>query len=367
MTAKGGRLNKLYPGLTAKERAILVLRALKEDREEDPGWRWTMPSEQVADFNRYIDLTRGTSYLSLYIALLEQQVDKLSVRFAWLATLGLWAIDAWTLATYICFQTKEPITESRHRKLVDKARSQMDPAREVAEVLVERFQGWSDVDLEPAADGDDEPVVTEKAWERVLREKEGEIVRLVEEGVLEGRRKARRLLVNTGAFYDWLGAPVPVFPEWGVALDVCTDQQAKEVERLRKERQRAHEALKQAPSDPVFHSLRQKSGRFEKALGETSSSGDEIAAALATTLQEGTQHHWRELRAIELVLEEMATEFDGEDLLDPRLRGILDNIREGLEGLHEDVERYVGRFDLPEPDEEMVDLMRRIVERGAEG
>lgn len=52
MTSKERRLDKVSETLTAKERALLVLRAWKEDREEDPTWRWTMPSEQVAEFNR---------------------------------------------------------------------------------------------------------------------------------------------------------------------------------------------------------------------------------------------------------------------------------------------------------------------------
>ncbi len=52
----GARLNKLLPVLSAKERAILVLRSLKDKTPEDPIWRQTMPREQSPEFNRLIVL-----------------------------------------------------------------------------------------------------------------------------------------------------------------------------------------------------------------------------------------------------------------------------------------------------------------------
>ncbi len=61
---KKGRLDKLYPGLTAQERALLVLQAWKEGTDEDPQARKTMPSSQVDEFNRYIeagDLAKTTA------------------------------------------------------------------------------------------------------------------------------------------------------------------------------------------------------------------------------------------------------------------------------------------------------------------
>ena len=39
------RLQKLMPALSAKERAILILRSLKEETEEDPSWRNTMAGQ----------------------------------------------------------------------------------------------------------------------------------------------------------------------------------------------------------------------------------------------------------------------------------------------------------------------------------
>lgn len=50
------RLGKLAPGLTAKQRFILLLRAHNAGEAEDPDVRRTMPRSQVRAFNRYAHL-----------------------------------------------------------------------------------------------------------------------------------------------------------------------------------------------------------------------------------------------------------------------------------------------------------------------
>lgn len=45
MSSKDNRLNRIAGSLTAKERALLVLRAWQDDRDADPQVRWTMPQE----------------------------------------------------------------------------------------------------------------------------------------------------------------------------------------------------------------------------------------------------------------------------------------------------------------------------------
>jgi len=90
---------------------------------------------------------------------------------------------------------------------------------ELAETLVERYDGWTEADMETGRE-DDEQVVTDKAWNRLLAEKKLELTRLVEEGSLAGKRRGRGLLINNGSFYDWLGEPVPVCPDWGIGYDI---------------------------------------------------------------------------------------------------------------------------------------------------
>jgi hypothetical protein len=85
--------------LTARERALLVLRAWKEDKEDDPSWRSTMPESQVRTFNRYIGLMNGVnSRVGVYSLVVRQEVEKLSLRFGWLLTFLLWqyqAVEFW--------------------------------------------------------------------------------------------------------------------------------------------------------------------------------------------------------------------------------------------------------------------------------
>ncbi len=130
------RLQKLYPALTAKERAILVLKACREDRDEDLRVRQSMPRQQITKFNRLIDLIRGVYHLALYIALLEQSVDNLSLRYGWLLSLVLWGDAVLSLEGYILLYTKEPITESEYSRLLAEARGEMAPPSELAEALV---------------------------------------------------------------------------------------------------------------------------------------------------------------------------------------------------------------------------------------
>ena len=71
MIRKDARVDRLAEGLTAQERVVLILRAWKEDKEEDTSWRWTMPWDPVTDFNRLIDLMNGVNMrLAPYVILL---------------------------------------------------------------------------------------------------------------------------------------------------------------------------------------------------------------------------------------------------------------------------------------------------------
>jgi hypothetical protein len=351
------RLDRLYPALTAKERALLVLRAWKEDQEEDSQVRRTMPQSQAPDFNHYVNLMNAANLdAGKYIVVLNGIVNQLGLKHAWLASLQLWGTCVWTLAAYIALHTNEPITKSEHRRLVKKARQQMVPVAELAEVLVEGYEGWTEADVEPAEDPDDGPVVRQKPWDRLLAEKKRELARLVEEGVLAGKRSGRRLLINNGSFYDWLGEPVPLSPEWGNGYCVLPDDQAERVERLKKERLDAQEAIPRSPTSPVVALLEKRLGR---RVTEREGCWDEAMAALRDSLREGIPWCWQELRAVETVLDEVAQEFDGEDPLVPALRRVLDKTRQDLVELHPLLGFVDVEVELPEVDEERVAWLRQ--------
>jgi hypothetical protein len=93
---------------------------------------------------------------------------------------------------------------------------------------------------------------------------------------------------------------------------------------------------------------------------------NEIAEALATHLREGIQLRWRELLAVEQVLEEVAAQFDGEDPALPQDRQAIVEGKEQLKDLHEQAQKYTGPFDLPGPDEAELRLLREAVRRAAE-
>jgi len=206
--------------------------------------------------------------------------------------------------------------------------------------LASESEGWADAELEPQK-GEEEPLVKPAAWKRVCVEKERELAILVEQGVLVGGRKGRRLTVQAGSFYDRLGEPVPVFPDWGVRFKVLPDKRADEVRRLRQAREAAKEALTHVPLSLGLDLVGRKLGHSPK----DSTRANEIAAAVGTTLREGIQMRGRELLEVEQVLQEIAEEFDGEDPARPQERRALTEGKEKLRELHQQAQEYMGPFD----------------------
>ena len=360
VTGIDGRLSRLSSALTAKERALLVLRSWKEDRDEDSAWRYRMPDQQVSEFNRYIRLMNGVNRnLGPLLLHLEATVEMLSLRLGWLTTFMFWQWNTAQLVEYIQRETNEPVTESEYRELERKAREEYKPADELAELLVERHEGWSEEDLDPDQGDDphDDVIVSPKSWARVRAEKKREIAALVKEGALPGRGKGKGLLVQVGPFYDRLGEPVPVEPEWAMAYDVRPDDQAGEVKAHRYWREQAREAYRRGPTAPIPYLP-----DLELDTGEPSQI-DEIVDVHKKLLRSGVVDQWRLLGAVEQNIGEVAAQFDGEDPAIPELRHVLDHSKERLIDLHKETQRYTGPFELAEPDEEELAWVREIMGR----
>lgn len=66
---------------------------------------------------------------------------------------------------------------------------------------------------------------------------------------------------------------------------------------------------------------------------------------------------------VELVLEEVAAEFGGEDPALPDERQALDEIKEKVEDLHRHAQTYTGSFKLPEPEEKLLNMVWEVVRR----
>ncbi len=90
-------------------------------------------------------------------------------------------------------------------------------------------------------------------------------------------------------------------------------------------------------------------------------------AALAESLREGIPWCWQELRAVEMVLDEVAEEFDGEDPLLPPVREVLGKTRQDLTELHSSLQYVDAEVDLPEPHEERVAWLRQRLLRVVAG
>ncbi len=121
MTAEA-RLIRLYPALTAKERARLVLQHYKDRTNEEPAIRLTMPSSQVNEFNRLIRLLRAIDQELGYAAIIiAEQVKQLDLKYGWMMSLLLWGMETDTLGDLVLAGTKDRRLREDVRKLMKRA------------------------------------------------------------------------------------------------------------------------------------------------------------------------------------------------------------------------------------------------------
>ncbi len=231
------RLERLYPALTAKERARLILRAWKAGKEPDPKIRWTMPANQTCAYNQLIGLLCASENLTKFIAIVAQMLEELSLRWCWLASLHSAALDACALA--------------------------------------------------------------ESALASVPGQKE------------------KRALVRA----------------------------------LRP--QMARFALSLYDDDPRWTETKDDDTSFV--------TGDRIAQMLIEGMRVTWPVRWRELRAAEILVDEIAQEFDGEDPLPVDARALLDHCRGDLCDLKKRIEPYTGELAQEEPGNELLERLRGMV------
>jgi len=296
--------------------------------------------------------------LALLIVIIRERAQKEELRFGWLAWARICALEMWCVRAQFNVSGREPVTESEYRAREAEAARELIPIDDCATMLTEDHQEWDDADCE--ADEDGEPTPTDEAWYRVRDQKADELRRLVEAGTLAGTGKGQRMKIECGSFYGWLGEPVPVVPELGVAFDVRPDDRGREVERERRD----HELIRGL--------LDRGACAFDLPLDmesplavepPASGFGLEMARVIAVAVRAGVQENWRELRAIEEQVDEITEAFDGEDVLRESTRGYLEEAKGTLARLHEDLQAYTGPFELPDPDEEVRATVARIVEQ----
>ncbi len=91
---------------------------------------------------------------------------------------------------------------------------------------------------------------------------------------------------------------------------------------------------------------------------------EELSERLRDQLAAGVALRWRELRALETVLDEIAGELDGEDPLHPEARARLDETRRQLLALHETVTGYCEACELREPEPAEIAAVRQLMNKG---
>jgi hypothetical protein len=325
------------PGLSARERAILVLRAFKEKKPQDQRLGHGMDQFEVREYNRLIRLMNACNLEVLtMVIMLRERVAKIGLKLGWLATLEMWREHADKMEVYLRGFTKEPITESAYKALLAAEPDRWAPAGELADVLTSRKADWDQEQIEDA----ERRVVHADEWEKETERNKQQLVRLVKSKALEGRRRGGELEIRIATFYAWLGEEVAIRPAWGIDYDPVPDADVASVNQLKASRERIRLTL---------------AGRD---AGDEAEQGPPIYKAMAgglkPALKAQIQSTWSELIALDAALVEVAREFDGEDVLRPETRADLDSSRRDLEEAHVQLQMIVGEFELPELDQDEV-------------
>ena len=347
--SRDSRLSKLLPGLTARERAILVLQSWREDKQEDLSWRRTMPQNQTNEFNRYIGLMNvANRELHLLIGRIEHMADKLDVRFAWLTSLILWQEHVDEIRRAVRVAVREPISEGEYAARVEANRSRWVDLEELAAELASDAGGWREEDYE--ADEEGHQQLTDEAWDRVCGAKKGWLLEQIAAGNLEARGKGRRLKVQEGDFDDLIGHEGGAAPQDYLSYRVVPDSEAAQTE-----------------TDRALLGSLQRVLDWKPVEGGEGSSGvpdmpGRLLDALKVGIAGGLILAWVELRTTEHVLEEIGVEFEGADPLKPRGREMLAETKRRLLKLQEELRYFRMEVVLRDPLPEEIEEMRAFVQ-----
>ncbi|MPZ49024.1 MAG: hypothetical protein GEU75_06915 [Dehalococcoidia bacterium] len=343
------RLNKLMPALSARERAVLVLRSMKDKTPEDPSWRRSMPSSQTHEFNRYIELMNGCNHrLAFLILHVCKEVEKLELRIAWLSTLRLWELNLAELDLYASVLTREAVTAGEHERLQKKAEQEYIGISEAAKALAEAGRAWTEDDLERLGPLSQQ-FVKDSAWQRLCAAAEAKLRQAVAAGELVGRGAGQRLALRRGSLDAWLGRPVTVRSEWAGGYEVRPDGQWAAVMAEKVSLGHLREALDTMPG-----------ARSRPEL--EASSVSQFIEKVEALIRGGAMARWQDLRAVERALDQVAEEFGGEDPLKPLLRQDIEEAKQTLRHVAECLAVYDAPAELAEPDEHEVSETLTLIE-----
>lgn len=332
MTRGGLRMGKLNIFLTAPERALLRLRAFKEDEPEDPALYRSTPNWQIAEVNPAMRFVNGVhDTVGWYIVCLQTRMETLEARHGIVAALSLWSTHAYRMRDSLIFDLPEPITQHEHASRLADARAEIVPLADLAALLAED-DDWED---------------TEEAWEAAVTRRVAELRALVKDGSLVSeKRHDGEIVVAWGDYCDWRREEAHVLPEYGIKVSVWPDEAAPLVEQQRITLKALRQRCSEAPGLGG-------GGRID-GLRDTLLGG--VSAELRLL--------WADLLAVEDVLAWATERFSDEEPLHPAGREMLDGIRTAAQALHDDLTGEGQEVELPEePAEDTASLLRRKVEQ----
>jgi hypothetical protein len=159
--------------------------------------------------------------------------------------------------------------------------------------------------------------------------------------------------------YSWLMTALI----WGLETQVL-GRHALAATKDRKLRKDIRRLMARAPSDlrvPIDPTVPpEEPATFKKGYG------DATVHALLFGINQSLQQHWRELRAIEIVVQEVAEEFGGEDPLQPDTREMIDECLRSCTKIRDDVKVYI-EIELAEPRDDDVAQVRLFIEKVTDG
>ncbi len=340
------RLTGLMPALSARERAILILGSFKNKTQEDPRWRSSMPSDQAFELHRLIGLINACGVqLGHLVTFLVGEVEKLELRVVHLITLRDWELNLAEIDYAAAHLVREPMTETAYQDLVKKASLEYVPLAKLAETLALEERAWADEDLEQLHWAGD-LVVKDEAWRRLVGGAAARLLAAASAGDLESTGSGKTMRIKRASFDAWLGRAVTPYPDWAGRYDVRPDEESGRVDGDRKTLAHLQLALEKP------HKLSGERAGLSEVIGEQTA-----------RIQAGMQMRWEDVRAVEIVIDEIAAEFGGEDPLRPLIREALDKAKAGLPYLNGVLEVYDEAVELHEPDDANLTDLRALVER----
>lgn len=352
MSGLDGRADRLYEGLSARERAILELEASKSDETPSALIRWTMPESQAVEFNGYMRQMRGVARgVGAYSLVLEQEIANARLQLILLSTLVLWGEDRSVLLDYLAYHTLEPCTAEQYAEHLAATRAEDRPVEVAADAVIDARGTWQEMP-------DEAPEVQSRRYEAEARPIRRELQALVASGTLAGRGRGAALVLNAGAFDDWLGVPSVATPEWGRGYEVLPDA---EVEWRAEARESVRQRIASGPHR-AMHVLPLVSPTPAWLVSdEYLTESDRLMRGIAARLAADLRHLAGALAAVEVAVAEVQESLDGHDPLHPSARAVIERSRTDLEESIRLAAPLIGATDAHAVDQGTLDALRVMI------